>query len=240
MAYHVSIKVFEGPLDLLLSLISKAQIDIKDIFVSEITNQFMEYVSLMHDEDMDRASSFVQMAARLLEIKSARLLPRAEEDEPTEEEAEFIRMLEEYRAYKELCARLEGMQQNMARRYTRLPVEFIQKTELLIEESDAQALMRALQKALKKIEMGEEPQERVIRRDTFSVKEKLYFIRSRIASAGRVDFSALFEGQTTREEVVVTFLALLELVKTGVLGIEQNAFEGEITLYSKKGDGQNG
>ena len=108
MAYHVYLDLFEGPLDLLLFLIGKAHIDIKDIFISKVTSQYLEFVALLEDEDMDRASEFIQMAARLLEIKSRKLLPKlriAEQEEEPEEV--LIRQLEEYRRLK-LAGRSTG------------------------------------------------------------------------------------------------------------------------------------
>ena len=127
MPYIVSLKQFDGPLDLLLTLISNAKIDIHDIFVSEITEQYLETMKLVDELDMDSASEFLQMAATLLEIKSRAMLPKPPKpenpDEPTPEEA-LIKQLEEYRQFKEVSARMHQLEEEARALLTKLPEEY--------------------------------------------------------------------------------------------------------------------
>ena len=126
MAYIVSLKQFDGPLDLLLTLISSAKVDIKDIFVSEITDQYLKSMELVEELDMDTASEFLQMAATLIEIKSRALLPKPPKTEEGEESPEemLIRQLEEYKAFKEVSARMKTLEDEAKLLYTKLPEEF--------------------------------------------------------------------------------------------------------------------
>ena len=127
MPYIVSLKQFDGPLDLLLTLISNAKIDIRDIFVSEITEQYLESMKLVDELDMDSASEFLQMAATLLEIKSRAMLPKPpkpeDPDELTPEEA-LIKQLEEYRQFKEVSARMHQLEEEARALLTKLPEEY--------------------------------------------------------------------------------------------------------------------
>ena len=124
MAYEVHLSQFEGPLDLLLHLIEQAKVDIKDIFISEITAQYLVLMGEVDELDMDTASEFLIMAATLVYIKSRSLLPRPPREDPEGEEdpeAILVRQLREYKAFKEAGAKLEALQSEMARAYTRLP-----------------------------------------------------------------------------------------------------------------------
>ena len=127
MSYIVSLKEFDGPLDLLLTLISNAKIDIQDIFVSQITEQYLETMSLVDELDMDSASEFLQMAATLLEIKSRAMLPKPPKPEDPDElspEEALIKQLEEYRQFKEVSARMHQLEEEARALLTKLPEEF--------------------------------------------------------------------------------------------------------------------
>ena len=127
MAYIVSLKDFDGPLDLLLTLISNAKIDIQDIFVSQITEQYLETMRLVDELDMDSASEFLQMAATLLEIKSRAMLPKPPKPEDPDElspEEALIRQLEEYRQFKEVSARMHELEEEARALLTKLPEEY--------------------------------------------------------------------------------------------------------------------
>ena len=125
--YYVSLKQFEGPLDLLLHLITKAKVDIKDIFVSEITEQYLESMKLVDELDMDSASEFLQMAATLLEIKSRAMLPKPpapEDPDALTPEQELIRQLTEYKQFKEISARMHQLEEDARALLTKLPEEY--------------------------------------------------------------------------------------------------------------------
>ncbi len=236
MAYIVSLKEFDGPLDLLLTLISNAKIDIHDIFVSQITEQYLETMSLVDELDMDSASEFLQMAATLLEIKSRAMLPKPPKPEDPEElspEEALIRQLEEYRQFKEVSSRMKQLEEEARALLTKLPEEYplpppnIEITGLTLEK-----LIRAYRKVLERAERAEADDRmasREIRRDNFTVAGCMARI-SRSVRRGGCRFSELFGEDFTRQEVVTMFLALLELIKLNRLHVQQAAAYDEIML----------
>ena len=238
MPYIVSLKQFDGPLDLLLTLISNAKIDIRDIFVSEITEQYLAAMKLVDELDMDSASEFLQMAATLLEIKSRAMLPKPpkpqDPDELSPEEA-LIRQLEEYRQFKEASARMHALEEDARDLMTKLPEEYplpppnIEITGLTLDK-----LIRAYRKVLERAERAELADRlanREIRRDAYTVAGCMARISRRLRGGG-CTFSALFDADFTRQEVVTMFLALLELIKLTRLRVVQDAAYDEIRLTS--------
>ena len=240
MAYVVTLSQFEGPLDLLLHLISKAKVDIKDIFVSEITEQYLASLEGIEELDMDVASEFLTMAATLLEIKSRAMLPRPPKVEEGEEdpEAALIRQLEEYKRFRETADAMKQFEKAAGNLFTKLPEEYPlppQETELvgLTLEGLTAAFLRIWQR---KPAMEEETPEvnhyapRDIRRDEHNVQDCMDELRFMLRR-GRMTFEEAFSLAPTREEVVTRFLALLELLKLGETHIEQEGIYGEIVLY---------
>ena len=236
MSYIVSLKEFDGPLDLLLTLISNAKIDIQDIFVSQITEQYLETMSLVDELDMDSASEFLQMAATLLEIKSRAMLPKPPKPEDPDElspEEALIRQLEEYRQFKEVSARMHQLEEEARALLTKLPEEYplpppnIEITGLTLDK-----LIKAYQRVLERASRGETDDRmasREIRRDTYTVAGCMARISRRIRR-GNCRFSELFEEDYTRQEVVTMFMALLELIKLNRLHVAQEDAYGEIIL----------
>lgn len=236
MAYVVNLKQFDGPLDLLLTLISRSKVDICDIFVSEITEQYLESMAGVEELDMDSASEFLQMAATLIEIKSRALLPapprEEEEDEETPEQA-LIRRLTEYKAFKELSQDMQRLEQEAGALLTKLPEEYplpppqIELTGLTLE-----ALTRAFARVLKRVEAreaGAAVERREIRRDTFTVQSCMARIQSRLRRGGAM-FSELFGDAPGKSEVISVFLALLELLRLNRITARQNAAYADIEL----------
>jgi len=236
MAYIVSLKDFDGPLDLLLTLISNAKIDIQDIFVSQITEQYLESMKLVDELDMDSASEFLQMAATLLEIKSRAMLPKPpkepEEGELSPEEA-LIRQLQEYKRFKEVSARMHQLEEDARAYMTKLPEEFplppptIEITGITLEK-----LAKAFQRVLERAERNEESENmarREIRRDSFTVAGCMVRITRRLR-AGSCAFSELFGEEMTREEVITMFMAILELAKLEKISVKQGKAYDEIYL----------
>lgn len=236
MAYIVSLKEFDGPLDLLLTLISNAKIDIHDIFVSQITEQYLETMSLVDELDMDSASEFLQMAATLLEIKSRAMLPKPPKPEDPDElspEEALIRQLEEYRQFKEVSSRMKQLEEEARALLTKLPEEYplpppnIEITGLTLDK-----LIKAYRKVLERAERAEADDRmasREIRRDSFTIAGCMARI-SRHLRRGKCRFSELFGEDYTRQEVVTMFLALLELIKLNRLHVQQDAAYEDITL----------
>ena len=236
MAYIVSLKQFDGPLDLLLTLISNAKLDIQDIFVSEITEQYLESMKLVDELDMDSASEFLQMAATLLEIKSRAMLPRPpkpEEEGALSPEEELIRQLTEYKQFKEISARMHRLEEEARALLTKLPEEYplpppnIEITGLTLDK-----LQRAFLRVLERAEANarsEQMASREIHRDHFTIAGCMVRI-SRKLRGGSFRFEELFEADYTREEVITMFLAVLEMAKLNRLKIDQSRAYDEIYL----------
>lgn len=235
MAYIVSLKQFEGPLDLLLHLITRAKVDIKDIFVSEITEQYLASLEGLDELDMDVASEFLTMAATLLEIKSRALLPRppqpAQEGEETPEQA-LIRRLEEYRLYKESAGRMKEFERAAMLVFSKLPEEYplppqpVELTGLTLD-----ALVRALQRIITRQTQSDEPG-RVIRsitRDRFTIEQCVFNLVARLKK-GPVLFTDMLSPQVTRDEIVTYFMAMLEMLKMGRLHAEQETAYDDILI----------
>lgn len=244
MSYTVRLAQFEGPLDLLLHLISKAKIDLQDIFISEITEQYLVYMSQIGELDMDRASEFLNMAATLLYIKSRALLPAKREEVEDEDfidpETELIERLRAYKLYKEAGERLGEMERGAKGIYYKLPEELVDiEQELFIEGSDADALYMAFLELLKNRKKAPEERHRVeIRQDTFSIRVQKRKILEQLRSTKKVFFFSLFEERATHMEIAVTFVALLELWHVGQLVVRQNKAFADIELMYRDGGTQ--
>ena len=245
MPYIVSLKQFDGPLDLLLTLISNAKIDIHDIFVSEITEQYLETMKLVDELDMDSASEFLQMAATLLEIKSRAMLPKPPKPEDPDElspEEALIKQLEEYRQFKEVSTRMKELEQEARALMTKLPEEYplppptIEITGLTLEKL-IRAYRRVLERAAK-ADAADMLANREIRRDSFTVAGCMARISRRIRR-GSCTFSELFAEDYTKQEVVTMFMALLELIKLNRLSVRQDSAYEDIVLSAPAISGGN-
>ena len=235
MAYTVSLKQFDGPLDLLLTLIGKARIDIQEIFVSEITEQYLAYMAGVDELDMESASEFLQMAATLVEIKSRAMLPkppRVEDEEGLTPEEALVRQLTEYKKFKEASREMQKLESEAREILTKLPEEFpLPPQEVELTGLTLEKLTRAFARVLKRLEesrSGSGPQ-RHIRRDTYTVGQCMARI-GRMVRKGRCAFTALFEDAADRDEVITMFMSMLEMVKHSRLHISQESTYGEIYL----------
>ena len=239
MALTFQLKDFDGPLDLLLFLINKEKLDIKDIFVSQITDQYISLVRSASDLDMDEATDFLVMAATLLEIKSRAMLPRPPKVEEGEEdpEAALIRQLEEYKRFRETADAMKQFEKAAGNLFTKLPEEYPlppQETELvgLTLQGLTEAFLRIWARKPAAEESGEVNHyaPRDIRRDEHTVQECMLTLLKGIRRKGRMRFDEAFSDAPTREEVVTLFLALLELLKLGEMHLEQESTYGDILL----------
>jgi segregation and condensation protein A len=236
-AYRVRLAQFEGPLDLLLHLIQKAKIELQDIFLSEITEQYLAYMEEIGEVDMDRASDFLNMAAALLYIKSRSLLPvKRDEDEGDEDyvdpETELLNRLRAYKLYKEASFRLAELEGGAARQFYKLPEELFEEREYEILDAEADALYRAFLSLIRKRRDREAGgNERVdIRKDSFSVRRQKRMILDSLRGQGGMSFFMLFREKAGSMEVAVTFLALLELWHTGAVTLRQAGSFRDIRL----------
>lgn len=244
MAMTFQLKDFDGPLDLLLFLINKEKIDIKDIFVSQITDQYIDSVRNAPDLDMDDATDFLVMAATLLEIKSRAMLPRPPRIEEGEEDPEeaLIRRLEEYKRFRETASAMKQFERAAANLFTKLPEEYPlppQETELvgLTLQGLTEAFLRIW---ARKPATDDSPETnhyapRDIHRDEYNVQECMLTLLKGVSSRGCLRFEETFSAAPSKEEVVTLFLALLELLKLGEIHAEQEGTWGEIVLYPGRG-----
>ena len=221
-ALEVVLEAFEGPLDLLLYLIRRQNLDVLEIRVAEITHQYMQYIELMSVLQLELAGEYLVMAAMLAEIKSRMLLPResdVDEDE-TDPRAELIRRLQEYEVFKEAAANIDAM----PRIERDVHVAKVEKPELVRAQSDPgvdfRELAIALAEVLNRVELYKRHSITV---EPLSVRERMSKILDQIAGvSGFLNFPELFELEEGRKGVIVTFLALLELMREGLVDVSQN------------------
>lgn len=242
--YNFKVEAFEGPLDLLLHLIHRYEIDIYNIPVAEITEQYLSYIHTMKDLQLDVASEYLVMAATLLQIKSKMLLPKQEEDVPDNGEdfiddprQELMERLIEYKKYKQVAAELKEREQERAQLYTRSPIDF---TSFQQEEETSLPLditlydmLAAFQKLMRR-KKSKRPVTTRIARQEIPIEQRMSDILQQLETAeGRQSFYDLFVDEE-REVMVVTFLAILELMKNQQIIIEQEHNFDEIFLTRSK------
>jgi segregation and condensation protein A len=233
--YKVKFEVFEGPLDLLLYLIKKEEVDIYDVNLTQLATQFIAYIDLMRMLDLEVAGEFLVMASTLMFIKSKELLPLdqqvqtdAEEDEE-DPRWELIRQLVEYKKFKDAAAQLKELETLQDDVFPRIPgkPEFKDETPLKPDVGIFD-LLNAVNSILKRI--SEQPGTREIFEEKWSVSEKIEVVLKTMMTIPRIKFSDLFVGAMHRGEVVVTFLALLELIRLKQVVVEQTEVFSEIEI----------
>lgn len=233
--YHVHIKQFEGPLDLLLYLIEKAEVDIREVFISEITSEFLSYLSELDELDMDQASSFISVAATLVYMKSRSLMPkpRREDEEEEEDPGEaLIRQLREYKAFKEASAELRDLYGEAALMHARLPMEFpLPPSDIILKDTTVEGLYLALLTALDRIPEEEKAAPvRSVDADRFTIRACTGSIRRSLkAKGGSMMFLEYVEGMC-KMEMIVTFMSLLEMLHRGEIKLRQKKDFGDIAI----------
>ena len=238
MEYRVHLSQFSGPLDLLLHLVEKEEADIKDIFVSEITSEFLEYLKGIDELDMEQASSFLTVAATLVYMKSRSLFPPAPKEEEEEEDPGelLIRQLREYKTFKEASETMRELAHEAARMHSKLPEEFpVPPAEIILKDTTTQKLFEAMLSALNR---GEEPEKREtlheVTADAFTIRSCSRRVRDVLRSNnGKTCFEELTEG-ASKMEIIVTFMALLEMISCGEIRLSQERYCGRIDIYALK------
>ena len=225
---------FEGPLDLLLHLIKKSKMEIFDIEISEITNQYLKYIEEMTEMNLDIASEYLVMASELIEMKSRKLLPNNNEEEDNEEEnpeEELKRRLIEYKKYKESTSVFRDLEENRSFYYTKSP-EVLQKySDEKLENAGSVGVMDLLDAFQKLLERQNynKPVNTKITRKELSVKERVVKIRNILKEKKRVNFIELFD-DFSKPYVVVTFLSVLEMAKNKEITLKQDNNFSDIYL----------
>ena len=231
MSTRVQLEVFEGPLDLLLHLIKKNEVSITDIPIATITEQYLATVELMQDLSLDVAGEFLVMAATLIHIKSRMLLPAGEEPEEDEEgadpRAELARRLLEYQRFQDAAAQLEQREVLTRDVFVRYGARNEEIPLPGFRDVSVFELLSALRRVLERL-----PKDSVheVTLEKITVREKMTLVLDAVRAQGRVLFEALFSEARTRMEIVVTFLAMLELVKVRAIRIVQEKLGGPIVI----------
>ena len=237
--YAVSLEKFEGPLDLLIHLIQKNKIDIYDIPIAEITNQYLAHIEKWRELDMEVASEFIVMASKLLEIKSQMLLPRAKTEEESEEDLKekLVRQLIEYKIFKSVSDYLEKREQAELGAVYKDP-EYIPEISTI---SEIELSPTDLEKTFARIfafysdDITFRDYSEEIVREVYTVEEKIAFINEQFEMRQRKElhFSELFYRRVSRSEVVVTFMAILEMYKINTVRLFQDRVFQEIIIKKK-------
>ena len=232
MRFRVDLDIYSGPLDLLFYLVRKHELDILDIPIAKVIEQYMQLLEVLEAIDVNATGDFLELASRLMETKSRLLLPRHEqqEEEPLEDpRQDLVQKLLEYKKYKDAASRLDEQgriwRQRYARRTRDLPEHSIRPEEQPIQEVELWDLVSAFGRVIRKSEAAEPSN---IRSEETPIEVYMQRIRSRLARTPRIAFAALFDGERTRLEQVGMFLALLELIRHERVQVQQKSLFAEI------------
>lgn len=231
---------FSGPLDLLLTLIKKSKLDIEDIQISELTEQYLEIMKDITTVDLEVASEFIEYAALLIEIKSKKLLPKIVDNDEEELDPEYVLKLRlrEYQYFKEVNEKLGKLESND--KFYKQPEKEANKFRIIIKDMELDKLLDAfvgIMHKVNKIEKGKESKE--IAKESFTVEQKISTIKDTLISRSHIKFSELFLESSSKEEVITTFMALLELIKMQVIKVSQDDLFSDIQI-EKTGEEING
>ena len=236
--FRIQFKVFEGPMDLLLFLVKKQEVDICEVNLTGLATQFIEYVELMKQLDLDQAGEFIVMASTMMYIKSRELLPVSEQvgDDDDGDDGDprwdLIRRLVEFKRFKDASDDLQRLEIEREKVYTRrpgsIPIDPLPMGNRL--EASILDLVGAVNELLQRVD-GREAAKGEIVEDRWSISEKIVAIRERLGRVDQLKFSELFDGVRSRGEVVATFLALLELIRLKQLMTTQDDLFGEIEMF---------
>lgn len=233
VVFPVKLEVFEGPLDLLLFLIRKNEIDIYDIPIALITRQYLEYIELMKELDLDLASEFILMAAILIRIKVKMLLPRDEIEEEEDPREELVSALLEYKKYKEAALNLRGKEEQEQVFFPRSDFSFVDKDESVepLKDADLFDLLMAFKKVL-----DNQPRESFhsIEFQKVDLEQRIQYILDYLADKEKVSFEELFEDNPVRLVLVVTFMAILELIRLHEIRVMQRKHFSRIFILKNK------
>ena len=238
VVYHIS--DFDGPIDLLLELVKSAKIRIEDIFISEVTKQYVEIIKATPREELDYeyAGEFITFAAELVYLKSLRTLPKEDEDEEDgviDEREAFINKIKEYALLKEQAEKMRDME--TINRFVREPVYSDKDYRVCLTNFSLPKLVEAFARVLANSERAvRDAIPKKVVKDRFSVHEQMTHIRELIYYHGSFNFEFLFEPDFDRGDIVITFLAVLELMKYGIIKAEQEEAFGKIILYKVEGN----
>jgi segregation and condensation protein A len=233
--YQVLLPVFEGPLDLLLHLIEREELDITSVSLAQVTDQYLDYLALMEEPPAEVLADFLVVAAKLLLIKSRALLPRPPGILSTEEEdvgEDLARQLIEYRRFKRVAESLRDREEVGLRAYLRLAPPPRLERRLDLEDVTLDDLIAAVRQALA-VAPPAPPVSEVVAPVAITIADRILAIRASLHERARISFNRLLAEATGRLEIIITFLAVLELIKSGHVDVQQDRLFGEIIILSK-------
>ncbi|MCC7119663.1 MAG: segregation/condensation protein A [Anaerolineales bacterium] len=234
--YKVQIPDYEGPLDLLLNLIERAELNITSISLASVTDQYLSYIHGLEQLKPDEISAFLVIAAKLVQIKSEALLPRPPERDPGEEDPgiSLVEQLKSYKRYKEIAVWMDELQEKNWHTFLRVAPPPKVEAKLDLSNLTLEGLLSAAESAFTKGK-GRKPLAVVLSAPRVTIREKIDFITRTMKNIQKMTFSGLITDKATRVEIVVTFLAMLELIKRYHISAVQNELFGEIE-FEKMGD----
>lgn len=237
MKYNIHLNVYDGPLDLLCDLISRQKIDIKDISISEITSQYLAYIDMLNEMDLEVASEFIIMASKLLEIKSRYLLYKQHHEEHEEDpRLELVGQLEEYKKFKEASLNMKDKVHYTSDTFFRAKEEVIVDNKIDLDEISIDAIRKILPIILKtKVIEGFDKTEEldmIVKKKVVSSEEKMEDLRVLMSKEDKVSFVKLVE-YYDKDETIATFLAILELIKEKLIVVVQNEFFDDILIIKR-------
>ncbi len=233
--YKIKLQDFEGPLDLLLFFIKRDELDIYDIPISKITREFMEYLHLLEQLDLEIAGDFILMAATLMQIKVKMLLPKEidEKGEEIDPRAELVKALLEYKRYKEMSEEFSYLESNMRHYHFRSNFDEDEKQapndlNVLLKNVTLYDLIKAFKKAI--IEKPAEPVHE-IKKWNVTIDEQMEYISQKLDGGKQISFIELMKDLASKIRIVVTFIAMLEMVKAGKIGLRESKSLNDFIIY---------
>lgn len=238
MNYEVQLDLFKGPLDLLLYLVKKEEISIRDIEISKITDQYIQYLEVMKTLNLEIAGEFIVMAAVLLRIKAQELLPVSEREKLAEgddyiDREKLIAQMEEYARFKKIAGDLRGMEEENLGTFYRMQAEKVPFTaDDFLEQKEVQIydLIMVFKRVMESA--NKEPQY-YLEADNVTIDDRIDHVLSLVQERKQLGFTDLFKDDQRKIVLVVTFMAVLELIKMGYIGLRQETFLGDIVVYEK-------
>ena len=235
MKYNIHLQVYDGPLDLLYDMISKQKIDIKDISITEITNQYLSYLDMLDKMDLEITSEFITMASKLLQIKSRYLLYKQRDDEEEEDpRLELMEKLEEYKKYKLAAEDLKNNVTDLSEIFYRKKEEIIIDEKVELEYISIDAIKMILPHILNvktsdETKFKDDRLNKIIKGRIVSVEEKMVYIRGIIKDKEYVHFNNIIQ-DCDKNELIATFLSILELIKSKEITVKQDRFFDDILI----------
>lgn len=234
---HLTFKLegFEGPLDLLLHLIKENNMSIQTIRISEITDQYLKYMDDISSLDMDEAVAFLDMTSRLLELKSKALLPVEQTDEEDDEQDSLLKLqmdLQEYQLFKGIGAELQQIEN--VNRFYKQPDKMANDTRIVFNDFNLDKLLDAFAFILMKTKDRENPEEKQIKRDRWTVADKIAFLTGVLKENKEINFFSLFDDTYSKGEIITTFLAILDMLKFQKIVVVQTDRYQDILIKARE------